>query len=43
MKCKNCGMDNPEGMPICMFCGIPLEQPQQSEKKRKNNRGIPSW
>lgn len=35
MKCKNCGMDNPEGMPICMFCGIPLEQPQQSEKREK--------
>ena len=35
MKCKNCGMDNPEGMPICMFCGIPLEQPQQSKEREK--------
>ena len=38
MKCKECGLDNPDGNEFCCFCGAEL-QPEEIHKKDNPSNG----
>lgn len=46
MHCNSCGNNNPENSATCIFCGAPLNQPQnynQDQSTAYNNQGYNSY
>ena len=39
MKCKECGLDNPDGNEFCCFCGAELQPEEIHEKDNTSNGG----
>ena len=39
MKCKECGLDNPDGNEFCCFCGAELQPEEIHEKDNPSNGG----
>ena len=39
MKCKECGLDNPDGNEFCCFCGAELQPEEKHEKDNPSNGG----
>ena len=39
MKCKECGLDNPDGNEFCCFCGAELQPEEKHEKDDPSNGG----